>query len=384
MKRIIITILMSIILVIGVTAQKKYVKQAEGHIDKNELKEAKTKLDMAFQDEKSKDWARTFFVYGRLAQEAGISDNEEFKKLFENHFKIAFKNYQKAIELDENMKNPVNMQLPLLSNAIINKGIGGFQDKDYVVALDAFEFAMILGENEIFCGAADTSIIYNAGLAAYNGEIFEKAIEHFIKCSEIGYGGADLYLLLKNSYLEIGDSANAAKTLQDAFEAFPGNESILVHLVNYYLTSGRNEEALEYLTIAKEKDPSNATFYHAEGVLYDKAGDQEKAMNAYLKAAEFDPTYFDTQYNIGALLFNKGVTMVEKANEIMDNEEYEKAKTAADEQFAKALPYMEKAHEINPDDIATMETLKILYYRMQKMELHEVIVKKLSEAKGTE
>jgi len=384
MKRIIITILMSVILVIGVTAQKKYVKQAEGHIDKNELKEAKTKLDMAFQDEKSKDWARTFFVYGRLAQEAGISDNEEFKKLFENHFKIAFKNYQKAIELDENMKNPVNMQLPLLSNAVINKGIGGFQDKDYVVALDAFEFAMILGENEIFGGAADTSIIYNAGLAAYNGEIFEKAIEHFIKCSEIGYGGADLYLLLKNSYLEIGDSANAAKTLQDAFEAFPGNESILVHLVNYYLTSGRNEEALEYLTIAKEKDPSNATFYHAEGVLYDKAGDQEKAMNAYLKAAEFDPTYFDTQYNIGALLFNKGVTMVEKANEIMDNEEYEKAKTAADEQFAKALPYMEKAHEINPDDIATMETLKILYYRMQKMELHEVIVKKLSEAKGTE
>jgi len=384
MKRIIITILMSVILVIGVTAQKKYVKQAEGHIDKNELKEAKTKLDMAFQDEKSKDWARTFFVYGRLAQEAGISDNEEFKKLFENHFKIAFKNYQKAIELDENMKNPVNMQLPLLSNAVINKGIGGFQDKDYVVALDAFEFAMILGENEIFGGAADTSIIYNAGLAAYNGEIFEKAIEHFIKCSEIGYGGADLYLLLKNSYLEIGDSANAAKTLQDAFEAFPGNESILVHLVNYYLTSGRNEEALEYLTIAKENDPSNATFYHAEGVLYDKAGDQEKAMNAYLKAAEFDPTYFDTQYNIGALLFNKGVTMVEKANEIMDNEEYEKAKTAADEQFAKALPYMEKAHEINPDDIATMETLKILYYRMQKMELHEVIVKKLSEAKGTE
>jgi len=384
MKRIIITILMSVILVIGVTAQKKYVKQAEGHIDKNELKEAKTKLDMAFQDEKSKDWARTFFVYGRLAQEAGISDNEEFKKLFENHFKIAFENYQKAIELDENMKNPVNMQLPLLSNAVINKGIGGFQDKDYVVALDAFEFAMILGENEIFGGAADTSIIYNAGLAAYNGEIFEKAIEHFISCLEIGYGGADLYLLLKNSYLEIGDSANVAKTLQDAFEAFPGNEAILVHLVNYYLTSDRNEEALEYLTIAKEKDPSNATFYHAEGVLYDKAGDQEKAMNAYLKAAEFDPTYFDTQYNIGALLFNKGVTMVEKANEIIDNEEYEKAKTAADEQFAQALPYMEKAHEINPDDIATMETLKILYYRMQKMELHEVIVKKLSEAKGTE
>ncbi|MCD6565285.1 MAG: tetratricopeptide repeat protein [Bacteroidales bacterium] len=384
MKRIIFTILMSVILVIGVTAQKKYVKQAEIHIDKKELKEAKTKLDMAFQDEKSKDWAKTYYVFGRLAQEAGSSDNEEFNKLFDNPFKIAYKNYLKAIELDDNMKNAVNMQLPLLSNAVINKGIGGFQTKDYAVALEAFEFAIKIGENEIFGGAADTSIIYNAGLAAYNGEVYDKAIKHFVSCKELGYGGADLYLLLKNCYLENVDSTNAAKILQDAFEAFPGNESVLVHLVNYYLLSGKNEQALEYIAIAKEKDPENATYYHAEGVLYDKAEKPEKAMKAYLKAAELDPTYFNTQYNIGALLFNKGVTMVEKANTIMDNEEYEKAKAAAEAQFAKALPYMEKAHELMPDDIATMETLKILYYRMQMMEKHAVIVKKLSEAKGAE
>ncbi len=214
------------------------------------------------------------------------------------------------------------------------------------------------------------------------GEVYDKAIKHFVSCKELGYGGADLYLLLKNCYLELVDSTNAAKILQDAFEAFPGNESVLVHLVNYYLLSGKNEQALEYLAIAKEEDPENATFYHAEGVLYDKAGEQENAMKAYLRATELDPAYFDTQYNIGALLFNKGVTMVEKANAIMDNEEYEKAKTAAEAQFTKALPYMENAHELNPADIATMETLKILYYRMQMMEKHAVIVKKLEEVKA--
>ncbi len=383
MKRIILTILTSVFLVLGMTAQKKYVKQAENHIDQNELKEAKTKLDMALQDEKSKVWGKTYLVYGKLAQATGVSENEEFNKLFDNPFKVAYENFMKAIEMDESMKNPVNMQLPLLSNAVINKGIGGFQEKDYPAALDAFEFALEIGENDIF-GGADTSIIYNAGLASYNGEMYDKAIKHFKTCKELGYGGPDLYLLLKNCYLENEDSTNAAIVLQEAFEAYPGNEIILVHLVNYYLTSGKNEQALEYLTIAKENDPTNATFYHAEGVLYDKAEEPEKAMKAYLKAAELDPEYFDTQYNIGALLFNKGVTMVEIANAIMDNEEYEKAKKAADEQFAKALPYMEKAHELNPDDIATMETLKILYYRMQMMEKHEAIVKKLSEAKGTE
>ncbi|GAH46093.1 unnamed protein product, partial [marine sediment metagenome] len=76
--------------------------------------------------------------------------------------------------------------------------------------------------------------------------------------------------------------------------------------------------------------PENATFYHAEGVLYDKAEESEKAMKAYLKAAELDPEYFDTQYNIGALLFNKG-------------------------------------------DIDTMETLKLIYYRLKMMDKHSRI-----------
>jgi len=384
MKRIIVTILMSVILVIGVTAQKKYVKQAEIHINKNELKEAKTKLDMALKDEKSKEWKKTYFVYGKLAQTAGISENEEFNKLFDNPFKIAYKNYMKAIELDETMKNLVNLQLPLLSNALINKGIEGFQTKDYPAALDAFEFVLIVGKNDIFGSTIDTSIIYNAGLAAYNSKIYDKAIEHFITCKELGYGGPDIYLLIKNCYVEKKDSTNVAAILKEAFEKYPGNEAVLVHLVNYYLMSDNYDQALEYLAFAKEKDPTNATFYHAEGVLYDKANEPEKAMNAYLKAVELDPTYFDSQYNIGALLFNKGVANVEKANAIMDNEEYEIAKSAADEQFAKSLPYMEKAHELNPDDVATMETLKILYYRLQKMEMHEMIVKKLNEAKGTE
>lgn len=382
MKRINFTILMSIVLVLGVTAQKKYVRQAESQIEKNELKEAKANLDMALEDEKSKVWENTYFVYGKLAQAAGVSENEEFNKLFDNPFKLAYKNYMKAIEINEDMQNAVNMQLPLLSNGVINKGIGGFQTKNYPLALDAFEFAMEIGENEIFGGAADTSIIYNAALAAYNGEIYDKAIKYFSACSDMGYGGADLYLLLKESYLGKADSANAEKTLQTAFEKYPGEESVLIHLVNYYLNSGRNEQALDYLAVAKEKDPDNSTFYHAEGVLYDKNGEQEKALKAYLRAAELNPTYFDTQYNIGALLFNKGVVMVEKANEIMDNEKYKKAKEAADEQFAKSLPYIEKAHELNPEDIATMETLKILYYRLQKMEKHKVIERKLSEAKG--
>jgi len=383
MKRIILSILISLFIFMGISAQKRNVRSAENLIEDGKLKEAKEQLDDALEHKRSKDWEKTYIVYGKLAQAAGLSDNEEFNNIFEKPFKVAYEYYNKAIEIDEKAKTQVNMQLPILSNAVINKGIRGFQDKDYDAALDAFEFSLEIGENEIFGGGADTSIMYNAGLAAYNSEKFDKAVKYFDDCKELGYGGSDLYLLLKNSYLMKNDSAGAVKTLQEAFEAFPENESVLIHLVNYYLTSNKNEQALEYLAYAKENDPDNATFYHAEGVLYDKSGQPEKALEAYLKAVELNPDYFDTQYNIGALLFNKGVEMNQEANEIKDNEEYKKAMEKANKQFEKALPYLEKAHELNENDVSTMETLKILYYRLKKMDKHEVMKQKLEEAKGS-
>jgi hypothetical protein len=58
--------------------------------------------------------------------------------------------------------------------------------------------------------------------------------------------------------------------------------------------------------------------------------------------------------------------MFVKANEIMDVKKYSAAIDEANLVYAKALPYMENALELKPDDIYTMRSLQELYYRMKQ------------------
>ena len=46
-------------------------------------------------------------------------------------------------------------------------------------------------------------------------------------------------------------------------------------------------------------------------------------------------------------------------------------------EFKKAIPYMEKAHEINPTDKFTLESLKTLYYRLKMLDKHAEIIEKI-------
>jgi tetratricopeptide (TPR) repeat protein len=169
--------------------------------------------------------------------------------------------------------------------------------------------------------------------------------------------------------------------LKEQIEKFPEDEEVLVQLVNYYIFAGMNNEALDFLKIAKKKNPDNGTYFFAEGLIYDRIRKIDSARSAYQRSIDLDPGLFTSQYNLGALIFNQGVKMVEEANKILDNEKYTVAREVADQKFAEALPYLEKAHELNNDDIDTMETLKLIYYRLKMMDKHSRIDKKLRTLK---
>jgi hypothetical protein len=58
--------------------------------------------------------------------------------------------------------------------------------------------------------------------------------------------------------------------------------------------------------------------------------------------------------------------MFVKANEIMDVNKYTVAIEEANAVYAKALPYMEKANELKPDDVFALRSLQELYYRLKQ------------------
>lgn len=119
---------------------------------------------------------------------------------------------------------------------------------------------------------------------------------------------------------------------------------------------------------------------------------QTKALEQYKQAIEVDPMYFDAYYNMGVMFFNNGVKLSDQAGKEVDDKKYEAKKNASDEEFKKAIPYMENAYEVNqktkvtPENSAdiqknrkaTLDVLKLLYYRL-KMDDQFNRIKKLQE-----
>ncbi len=326
------------------------------------------------------------YIYKRITlifKNGVLDDWVETDKIYENPLPEAKRAFEKAIELDTegDEKEDLLADLNKLKLQFESEAIYCYSRNNYQGAFDNFKQILDINKLDIMGGVVDTIIYYNSARIAKELGNNEEAIRLFEIARGYDYKNPFLYIFLNNCYTAVGDTASGLEVLKDGFKKHPDNQNILIELINYYLLKGLADEALDYLAIAKEDDPQNISFYFAEGTLYDKMNRFEDAKRSYEYCLEIDSNYFNAYYNLGVLYYNNAVKIYEEANKINDIEEYDQAKAFADDEVAKALPYIEKAHELEPDDIETMRTLKTLYYRMKLDDKYEAIVKAL-EAKG--
>jgi tetratricopeptide (TPR) repeat protein len=149
-------------------------------------------------------------------------------------------------------------------------------------------------------------------------------------------------------------------------------------LINYYLVSNQSEEALRLLGVAKAGDPQNVSYPFAEGTLYDKMGRFEEAEKSYKTCIEMKPEFFDASYNLGVLYYNKAVKIYEEASKIADNTQFENKQKEGDDMLKAAIPYMQKASQIDPKDRSSLETLKTIFYRLKMDAEYQEVVAKLN------
>ncbi len=384
-----------LISVAGSYAQKGKVASAQTLKDSQKLDKALEAINEAIDPnnekaENSISWPRTWEVRGDIYRAIYQSKDANVKKLANDPLGTALESYKKALELDEKGKNAnaVKISLTLLVSDFTDQAVKAFGENKYESALASFKSILDIEALPVMQEAdkaapVDTVIIFNAGLAAYNAEKYEEAVKYYREAAKYEYNGARTYELIASSYINMQDTAQALTSLQEGFEKYPENSAILVLMINIYLNANKVDDAMKYLDLAIKQDPENASFYFARGSLYDKIGQQDNAITAYEKAIELKPDYFDAYYNLGAIYYNQGVRQLEIANAVPSSqpEKYEAEKNKADEYFRKAIPYMEKASEINPEDTYSLESLKTLYYRLKMMDKFDEVNKKLEDLK---
>lgn len=371
-------------------AQKGKVSSAQNLKDAGKLKEALETINFTIdpnnkKSDKTLDWPRTWEVRGEIYQAIYQSDKESVKSLVENPLSEALKSYKKALQLDDKDKYGKNLKikLTLLTNDLTNQAVQAFNNENYNKAVQSFEQVLEVNSIDIIKAdnpnVVDTVIIFNTGLAAYNAENYDKAIRYYKEAAKYGYSGARTYNLLANAYRLNNDTTGALTILQEGFEKYPEDNNILTTMIQIYLNQEKTDDAMKYLDMAIEKDPGNATFHFAKGTLFEKMGNKEKAIDAYNAAIDANTDYFDAHYNLGALYYNKGVKQIEVANAVppSENEKYQEELKKADKWFAEALPYMEKCHELNPEHMKSLDSLKNLYYRLKMMDKYNEILEKI-------
>lgn len=373
-----------------VFAQKGKVTSALSYKETGKLDKAVEAIEETIdasnpKTESSISWPRTWEVRGEIFQAVFQSKDENFKKLNNDPLTVAYDSYFKALQLDEKDKfsKSIKIKFTLLIGDLTNQAVAAFTEENYEKALKSFEQIMAIEQHPIYKSddpnAVDTVIIFNAGLAAYNAQKYDKAIEYYKETAKYKYNGAKTYTMISSAYMQKQDTLGALQALKEGLVEYPENGPLLVEVINIFLNANKVDDAKAYLNKAISLDPKNSSYYFALGTLYDKQQDTENATNSYLKAIEFKDDYFDAYYNLGALYYNKGVKQVDIANAIPSNQatKYEEEKNKADIEFTKAIPYMEKALEINPTDKFTLESLKTLYYRLKMLDKHAEIVEKM-------
>ena len=348
-------------------AQKDVVSAYNANQDGDYLKAAEF-IDKAIEDPKAnvkeKTWRYRANIYTNLAADSTLYTQVP------DALEKAAESLIKADELDVKQRYTSERQADVARGASIagNAGITYFNAGVYGRAGELFVTA---AEMTQMLGAVDTMAIFNSALCFEKASLTERAIEQYMMCGAYGYQVPEVFLFVANIHKMEGDTAKALTTLQNARGDFPREQALIIEELNIYLVAGEFERAKDNLMLAAEQDPTNEILWFSLGSVYDNLGMQEEAVDAYAKSLEIKPDYFDANYNLGALYFNKAVQMVNDANDMwkprMSKEESNKQsemEAGGKAMFSTALPYLEKALDVDPEDRETLRSLRDIYARI--------------------
>lgn len=353
----------------GVNAQNAEVVNAYNYQKFKEYDKAKISIDKAILDPKTGISAKTWYYRGLIYQDIEESAEPNIKAVDAQALDKSIESYLKAIELDvkKNYTDDIKKRIPYLQNRYVNKGIEAYKAKDFQSAADNFLKSADLSE-KLF-SKIDTGLLFNAALAALNAKNVPVQKTLFSRLIDLKYPEVEVYRSLANIYISEKDTTKGLEYIAMGRTAFPSNNALMIDELNIYMSRGQSKQMISKMEEAANADPKNKTLWFALGATYDNMGKKENAESSYKKALAIDSNYFDALYNLGAMYYNAGVEVYNKVKDLpMSKEkEYNAGKAKYTASFNKSLPYLEKALQIQPNDLNTLASLKEVYAKLDKL-----------------
>lgn len=318
-------------------------------------------------DGKVKTWKQTQFVYeGAVAK--------------------AVEAYNKAFELDPKSASKVKDGLKQISDFCSQVGNAGLDSGDYLGAADAYAQAFEAQSSPAYGEAADPSLLYYAGYlhtvdGANNPASFPVGAEQLSKAIDMGYTDEEgnIYYYLFHCYYgqKASDKAfvdKAKQALLTGIEKFPKNERILDGLVQLYTSPEDNvgdpADLIALIDKAIENNPTNVDLWFGRGRIFYALKDYDQSIESFKKVVELKPDLYEGNYYLGVFYTIKGdeVNKEVNAKQYSSQAAYDADLKAVNAIYMEAIPWLEKALELKPEDPSSVELLKSICFRLRDEE----------------
>ncbi len=368
MKKIIMMLAILIISTAAI-AQKSERTNAFMYNKNGQYDKAKESIDKAIAHEKTRDDAKTWMYRGIIYLNIVYSD--QFKDTDPQALDKSLESFQKAMELDkeDDLKQEIEIypRVEAIGQQYFSHGVEDFNNQDYTKAALDFRKAYDVGQ---MVNKVDTLALLNAALSSIRSENYPQALDYYQQLLDIQFSEPDVYKNMAMAYRNMEDLDNMMAILKVGREKYPEDSGLLLEEINSYLAQGKGARVVDDLKSLVEKDPTNYSIFFVLGTIYgdetnEAMYDKDKAEMYYEKAIELNPDYYDAIYNLGALYINESNKLQVTANDLPLNEteKYNQITEEANAIIKKALPYLEKANELQPNNEETIAVLKSIYSR---------------------
>ena len=375
MKKMILFGAAAIMMAFSASAQMSLVKDLAKKASSSnpmDLIEVLDKIEPAFTNPESANDVLTWYTAGKAA--FAIYDEMYKMKLMQQPvddnmmseaLSAAYEYYQKALPLDSVPEMDKNGQPKLNKDG--SKKVKTKFSKEIIGALTSH-----MGD------------IANAGNIFLQNSDWEKAAYAFGNYADIassafaianGVAAADS-TLSQVRFFE-GYSLYQVQKFADAYNAFTKarklgytdnnivdfQTSSLANMVQGMLDKEEYDKANDFIDNALKADPMNGTLHDIKGFTTELVNGVDAALPFYRKAVEVDPNYANAYFDVGRCLYLQAQKIIDDNPNATNKELVPKVEPI----YREAIPFLEKATQLNPDDNKAKNVLDDILYKFEVM-----------------
>ena len=250
-----------------------------------------------------------------------------------------------------------------------NLAIEAYNNKDYLQSAQYFEDTYNIKLNPSI-GLIDTLALHYAAFLYYNIEDFTKSLSLSNELVSLDSKNEEYQIKLIDNLRQIGSDEELLSAINFARSENPSSIAIVNEEVNYYINKEDYENLKISLHEAIKADPLNHILYFNLGNTYDILGESVLAEEYYLKALDIKPDHFDSNNNLAAMFVNQSNPVSEELSKTYSSEVSKRKKLIKEytDLLNKALIYLEKCLEIEPESMMVLRNMSDVYAGLNNLD----------------